>query len=159
MTAPTGTEIAERLESVRNSVIDLLLIALLDYGSVTNESRRRLKTHCIRVRLGNTLGDHLGIASLVTRISTIFALETFTGSQKFLAERTQDGLIELRLNEFMPVHLVHVTPALSHGTLSTKTTRSGIQRPLSDIFFNCARKLIGQDSLSARRFQSTPTKV
>lgn len=37
-----------------------------------------------------------------------------------MAQGTHDGLVELLLDELMPVHLVHVALALAHGALTVE---------------------------------------
>ena len=78
-------------------------------------------THAVGSSLGNTLGDHLGITFLVTGISTIFTLISFTGKEEFLTQGTHDGLVKLSLNELMAVHLVDIALSLSNSTLSTQS--------------------------------------
>lgn len=54
MATPTGAEVAERLESVRNSMIDLFFVALLDAeeGSARGQPKDKVsKTYRVRIRL------------------------------------------------------------------------------------------------------------
>ena len=66
-------------------------------------------------------------------IPTVLALVPESVEQEFVAESTQDELVELFLNKFVSVHLVDFFLALSHSTLTTKTT-DGFHRSFSYVF-------------------------
>lgn len=101
---PVGGDVGVGLEAVRDTVVDLLLISL-PVGS----------------GFGDTLGDDLGVAPLVTGVSTVLALVTFSGEKQFTTQSTHYGLVELALNELVAVHLMHVTLAFLDGTLTTES--------------------------------------
>lgn len=71
----------------------------------------------------------------MTSIPAVLALVSFSGKQEFLTESTQDRLIELSLNEFVPVHLEDVASSLSHGALTSETSDL-IERPFLDVFLD-----------------------
>lgn len=118
MTAPVRRHVGVGREAVRDSVVDLLLVSFLRLVSLISMARE--STHPICIRLGDTLGDHLGIALLVTCISAIFALISLSGEKELLAESTHDGLVELALDELMAVHLENIALSLPYGTLTTE---------------------------------------
>jgi hypothetical protein len=41
-------------------------------------------THAVRIGLGDTLGDHLGVALFVTGIATVFTLVSFASEEELL---------------------------------------------------------------------------
>ena len=69
-------------------------------------------------------------------VSTILALVSGSVEQELVAEGAQDDLVELALDEFVAVHLVHLVLALAHGTLTAKTSGS-VQWPLAYILLDC----------------------
>lgn len=77
------------------------------------------------------------MALLVTGISTIFALVTNGVEQEVTAESAQHDLVELLLNEFVAVHLVHFSLALSDSSLSSEAAEWCIERAFSDILLDC----------------------
>jgi hypothetical protein len=97
-----------------------------------------MRTNCpyrISIRFRNTLSDNLWVAFLMTSITAVFTLVTFTSKQELLTEGTQDRLVELLLNELVTIHLEHVPTPLSHGSLSTQTSNL-IERPLLDVLLD-----------------------
>lgn len=75
------------------------------------------RAHSFCIRLGNALGDDLGIALLVAGISAIFALVSTPLEKELVAEGAEDDLVELTLNELVAVHLVDFS--LSHSDSAT----------------------------------------
>ena len=75
------------------------------------------------------------IALLVAGVPTVLALVASRIQQEFVAERAQDDLVELPLDEFVAVHLVDFVLALTDCTLTAETSR-GIQRPLTDVLLD-----------------------
>ena len=75
------------------------------------------------------------IALLVAGVPTVLALVASRIQQEFVAERAQDDLVELPLDEFVAVHFVDLVFALTDGTLTAETSR-GIQRPLTDVLLD-----------------------
>lgn len=88
-----------------------------------------------RVRLGDTLGDNLLVAFLVTGIPTILALVSHSIDQEGIAERAQDELVELTLNELVSIHFVNFFFPLANRALTAETTW-GIQRTLANILLD-----------------------
>ena len=76
------------------------------------------------------------IALLVAGVPTVLALVASRIQQEFVAERAQDDLVELPLDELVAVHLVDFVLALTDCTLTAETPR-GIQRPLTDVLLDC----------------------
>ena len=68
-------------------------------------------------------------------VPTVLALVASRIQQEFVAERAQDDLVELPLDEFVAVHFVDLVFALTDGTLTAETSR-GIQRPLTDVLLD-----------------------
>lgn len=102
MAAPVGGHVGERLESMWNPVIDLLLV------------RVRL---CIA--LTNALGDHAGITFGVAGVLAVFALHSRRVFEKVAAERTAHDVVELMLDELVPKDVVDFLFALSDGTFAS----------------------------------------
>ena len=86
------------------------------------------------IRLGYTFRDDLFVALLVASVSTIFALVADGVEQELAAERAQDDLVELALDELVPVHLVHLALALAHGALAPE---AGVDGPLAHVLLDC----------------------
>ena len=68
-------------------------------------------------------------------VPTVLALVASRIQQEFVAERAQDDLVELPLDELVAVHLVHLVLALADGTLTTQTT-GRVQWPLPDVLLD-----------------------
>jgi hypothetical protein len=92
------------------------------------------------VRFRDTLGNNFFVALLVARVSTIFAGISNGVEKKFVAEGAENDLVELALDEFMSIHLVHLILAGTHGTLPAQTTRA-IDSALPNIFFDYKKVL------------------
>ena len=79
----------------------------------------------VRVRLGvrlcDTLGDHLGVALLVTSVVAVCTLHTSRILQEIAAQSTTHDVVKLLLHKLVAVLLDHVFLALANGTLSAKT--------------------------------------
>jgi hypothetical protein len=71
------------------------------------------------VRFRNAFCDHLLVALLVASVPTVFALVPKGVEQEVIAESAEHKLIELTLNEFVPVHLVYFIFAFSYSALTT----------------------------------------
>lgn len=104
MAAPVGRKIGKGLESVRDSVVDLLLL------------RVRLS-----IRLADTLGDNARVALCVAGVLAILALHTCRVFEKVTAERAAHDVVELALHKLVSVDIVDFLLALTNGTLSTET--------------------------------------
>lgn len=108
MTAPVGCDIRERLETMRNAVVDLLFV---------------------RVRLGiglaDTLGDDARVTLDVTCVLAVLALHAGAALEEIAAEGTAHNVVELPLDKLVAVHLVHLLLALPDGTFSAQTKVDG----------------------------------
>lgn len=141
VTTPVGADVGDSLETMRNAVIDLFLVSLLqNYRQLHSLTPQQTCTHRVRVTLRDTLGNDLGITLLMTSIPTILTLIPLSGEQKLLTQRAEDGLVELSLDEFMTVHLEDVALALSDSALSSETSSHLVVGSLFDVFLDCTRK-------------------
>lgn len=103
MTTPVGPHIGEALESMGNSMIELLL----------------LRNHIV-VRFADALGDDLRITLLMTSVFTVRALHTRGIFEEFATESASHDVVELLHDELVAVHLVHFLFALTDGSLSVQ---------------------------------------
>ena len=69
----------------------------------------------------------------MTRVTAVLALISHSVQQKLIAERAEDDLVELALDEFVAVHLVHLVLLLAHGALTAKTRIDG---PLAHVLLD-----------------------
>lgn len=104
MAAPIRRDIGERLEPVRNAVVDLFFVRI---------------GFCIA--LADTLGDHARIAFGMAGVLAVFALHTRRVLEEISAKRTAHDVVELVLDKLVTIHLVDFLLALSNGTLSSQT--------------------------------------
>lgn len=123
MATPVGRHVGVSSESVGDSVIDLLFVALLFLGQqcglLQNQQHSDSRTYAVGIRFRDTLGDNLGVTLFVTSVSTVLTLVSFSGKEELLTQGTHDGLVELPLDKFVAVHLVDIALSLSDGSLST----------------------------------------
>lgn len=104
MTTPIGRDIGETLETMRNTMVDLLLVRI---GFV--------------VCLADTLGDDLGIALAVAGILAISTLHAGRILQEIAAKSTAHDVVELLGDEFVTLLLVNLFLLLSNSTLTVQT--------------------------------------
>jgi hypothetical protein len=71
----------------------------------------------------------------MTSITAVFALVPQRVKQEIGTECTQHELIELALDELVPIHLVDFVFALSHSTLTSEAA-NGIQGPLANVLLD-----------------------
>lgn len=95
----------------------------------------------------------------MARVPAVLALVAFAGEQKLLAQRAEDGLVELPLDEFVAVHLEDVPLALAHGALTAKTARSGLEGPLANILLDWGAILSRQSWLRVPTSQAKRTEI
>jgi len=107
--APVGGEIGEALETVRDAVIDLLLVGI---GLV--------------VRLADTFGDNLLVAFAVAGILAVRTLHARSVLEELSAQRTTHDVVKLLGNELVALLLVNLFLLLAHGTLTVETN---VERP------------------------------
>jgi hypothetical protein len=86
VTTPIGAHIRETLETMWDTVVQLLLVGI-----------------CFRIRFADALCDNLWVALFMTCVFTILALHAGRILQKVSAESTTHNIIELLQNELMPV--------------------------------------------------------
>jgi hypothetical protein len=87
------------------------------------------------VRFRNAFCDYFLVAFLVTSIPTIFTLIPKSIEQEVVAKGAEHELIELALDELMPIHLVNFILAFPDGSLTAQALRT-IQRPLAHVLFD-----------------------
>lgn len=106
--APVGRDVGEALETVGNTVVDLLLVGV---GLV--------------VGLADTLGDNLRVAFAMAGVLAICALHTSSVLEEFSAERTAHDVVELLGNELVTLLLVNLFLLLADSTLTVETDVEG----------------------------------
>lgn len=111
VTTPVRAHIRKLLETMRNTVIDLLLV------------RIRL---C--VGFADTLRDNTAVALSVTSVLAVLALHTCRILEKIAAECTTHDVVELLRNELVAIHLVNLFLPLSNGTFSVQTSIKSLLR-------------------------------
>lgn len=139
MTAPIRTDIRDGLESMRDTMVDLVFISFLNEWIL--KSVRQLKgyaqhekTYRFGIALRDTLCYHLGITFAMTSIATVFALIPACLKQEITAVRAHHDLVELSLNELVPVHLMDFASAHADSALSAEF--SGIDRTTADVLLD-----------------------
>lgn len=108
MAAPVSGEIGEALETVRNAVVDLLLVGV---GLV--------------VGFADTFGDYLGVAFAVAGIFAVRTLHARSVLQELSTKSAAHDVVELLGNEFVTLLLVNLFLLLAHGTLTIETDVEG----------------------------------
>jgi hypothetical protein len=106
--APVGGDVGEALETVRDAVVDLLLVGI---GLV--------------VRLADTFGDNLLVALAVAGILAVRALHARSVLEELSAQRTAHDVVELLGDELVTLLLVNLFLLLTHGTLTVETNVEG----------------------------------
>jgi hypothetical protein len=106
--APVGGDVGEALETVRDAVVDLLLVGI---GLV--------------VRLADTFGDNLLVALAVAGILAVRALHARSVLEELSAQRTAHDVVELLGDELVALLLVNLFLLLTHGTLAVETNVEG----------------------------------
>ena len=120
MAAPAWGQGSDWLESMRNTVVDLIAIFVLREGSqYQNKRKPEALTYHISVRLAHTLSNDLVVALLVAGVSAVFALHAKTFEQELLTECAEHDSVELLLNELVSILLEDLFFALSNGTLTS----------------------------------------
>lgn len=103
MATPVGGHIRKRLESVRNTVVDLLLV------------RIRLS-----IAFTDALRNDTRVAFRMASVLAILALHARRVLEEIPAQRAAHYVVELMLDELVSVHLVDLLLALSNGTLTSQ---------------------------------------
>lgn len=101
---PVRANIGELLETMRNAMIDLLLIRI-----------------SLRVGFTDTLCNHAGVTFGVAGVLAVLALHTGRVLQEVPAKCTSHNIVELLRHELVTKHLVNQLLALANGSLTVKT--------------------------------------
>jgi len=104
MTAPIGADVGEVFEAMRNAVIDLLFVWI-----------------SLVVRFTDTLCDDLRVAFGVADILAILAPHASRVLEQISTQCASHDIVELLLDEFVALLLVHFLFLLTDGTLSVET--------------------------------------
>jgi hypothetical protein len=105
---PIGRKVGEAFETMRNPVVDLLLVGI---GLI--------------VGLADTLGDDLGIAFTVASILAVRTLHTRGVLEEISTQRTAHDVVELLGDKLVALLFVDLFLLLAHGTLSVETNIEG----------------------------------
>lgn len=136
MAAPIGGEIGESFETMRDAMVDLLLVGV-----------------CFVIRFADTFGDHLGIALAMAGIFAVGTLHPGSVLQKVTAKSTAHNIVELLRDELVSLLFVNIFLLLPNGTLAIET----------DIEWPSVLQLLGCETASAHSTeseqQSDPTKT
>lgn len=117
MAAPVGADVCDRLEAMRDTMIDLVFV---------------LPSSSFRY----TLCDHLLVALLMASVPTVFALVASSVEEEITAERAFHELVELLLNKLVSIHLVDIPFTHTKSTLTTKTSERCVERTFPHILLD-----------------------
>ena len=109
MATPIRAYIGERLEAMRYSMVELLLVGVR-----------------LSIRLADAFGHHFRIAALVTCVFAIFALHACRILHKLTTKGATHDTVKLLGDEFMAILLSNFLFALSNGAFTIETQ---IERP------------------------------
>jgi len=104
------------------AMIDLILVCFLIHCLVCQPQLildDGTKSYRFRIRFAYTFGDDLGKTFFMTSVATIFTLVTRSLEEEFTAIGAKDNLVELMLDEFVTIHLMHLSFALPNSALTT----------------------------------------
>lgn len=104
MAAPVGRDVGKSFETMRDTVVDLLLVGI---GLV--------------VGLADTLGDDLGITFAMTSIFAIGTLHAGSILQEIAAKSTTHDVVKLLRDELVSLLLVDFFLLLADGTLTVQS--------------------------------------
>lgn len=104
MATPVGRNVGECLETMRDTMIDLLLVRV---GFI--------------VGLANTLGDDLGVTFPVTGVLAVGTLHTGSVLEEVSAQSAAHDVVELLRDELVALLFVDLFLFLTDGTLSVET--------------------------------------
>ena len=99
VTTPVGTNIRELLETMRNAMVNLLLLWI-----------------GLGVRFTDTLRDHASITFGVTGVFTVLTLHSSRILQEVAAQSTSHDVVELLRHEFVAVHFVNKLLTLTNSS-------------------------------------------
>jgi hypothetical protein len=106
--APVRGEVGEALETVRDAVIDLLLVGV---GLV--------------IGLADTFGDNLRVTFAVTGILAVCTLHARSILEELSTQRAAHDVVELLCNKLVALLLVNLLFLLAYGTLAVETNVEG----------------------------------
>lgn len=72
----------------------------------------------------------------MAHVPAVVALVAVAGDEELVAERAEDDLEKLFLDELVAVHLVDLALALLDGTLSTEATETSLHRSPSQVLLD-----------------------
>jgi hypothetical protein len=104
MTTPIGRDIGEPIPTMRNAVIDFLLVRV-----------------CLVVGFADTLRDDLRVALSVASVFAVGALHASRIFQEIAAKSTTHDVVELLRNELVTLLFVDFFLSLSDCTLTVET--------------------------------------
>lgn len=108
MATPVSRDVGEALETVRDTVVDLLFVGI---GLV--------------VGLANTLGDDLRVAFAMAGVLAIRTLHARSILEELSAQRTAHNVVELLGNELVTLLLVNLFLLLTDSALTVETDVEG----------------------------------
>ena len=114
MAAPIGTEVREGVETMRDAMIEFLLIRV-GFG----------------VGFTDAFGDDFGEAALVAEILAVLTLHPGGVLEELAAERTAHHGVELLVHELVPVLLLDLLFALTHRAFAAQ---AHIESGLAPVF-------------------------
>lgn len=109
MTAPIGGDIGERFETMRDTMVYLLLVRV-----------------CLVVCLADALGNNLGITLAVASVLAIGALHASGIFEKVTAQSTTHNVIKLLRDKLVSLLLVNL---FLLPTDSSLTVQTNVERP------------------------------
>lgn len=104
MATPVGRDIGERLETMRNTMVDFLLIRI-----------------SLIVGLADTLSDDLGVTFPMACVLAVGTLHTGCVLEEVSAQSTAHDVVELLRDELVALLFVDFFLFLTDGTLSVET--------------------------------------
>lgn len=101
---PVGANIGELLETMRNAMIDLLLIRI-----------------SLRIGFTDTLRNHARVTFRVAGVLAVLALHTGRVLEEVAAKCTSHDIVKLLRHELVTEHLVDQFLTLANGSLTVKS--------------------------------------
>lgn len=91
----------------------------------------------------------------MAHVPAVVALVAVAGDEEFVAERAEDDLEKLLLDELVAVHLVDLALALLDGTLSTETTETSLHRSPTQVLLDWKSREGASQRRRCKRIKST----
>jgi hypothetical protein len=108
MATPIGRNIGEILETMRNTVVNFLLVGI-----------------SLVVGLADAFRDHFGITLPMASVLAILTLHTSSVFQEIATKSTTHDVVELLRDKFVTLLLMNLFLSLADGALSIKTDIEG----------------------------------